>query len=129
MGAQNVAKAIRIYRGEDPDKILSGHKVRSFYNNIMDPQNAEGMDDVTVDTPRSNGDGVPRHRLGRSRTIKKMFEAGANTKANVKGAYSLFADAYRKIAAKYHVVTPNQAQAVAHLDPLADGQGRAPRLP
>jgi hypothetical protein len=54
MGAQNVAKAIDIYRGTDPDKVLSGHKVRSFYNNISDPENEQGKDD-----------GYRRHAHGR----------------------------------------------------------------
>lgn len=110
MGATNVAKAVRIFRGEVPDKVLSGHKVRSFYNNITDPDNKLGKDDVTVDTHAVSA--ATGYRVTASgRTIKAMFEAGANTTANVKGAYALFADAYRKIATKYRI-TPNQAQAV-----------------
>src|SRR4029077_13785293 len=36
-GEGSIAKAIRIHRGEDPDTVLRGHKVRSFFNNINNP--------------------------------------------------------------------------------------------
>lgn len=46
-GFAGVAKAVRIFRGENPDVVLGGAKVRSFYNNLASPR--EGAD-VTVDT-------------------------------------------------------------------------------
>lgn len=110
MGAQNVAKAIDIYRGTEPDKTLSGHKVRSFFNNISDPEDLQGHNDVTVDTHMVSA--ATGYRVTASgATIKKMFEAGGAVAANVKGAYALFADAIREVA-KEKGVTPDQAQAI-----------------
>jgi hypothetical protein len=43
-------KAARIALGESIDDNLRGAKVRSFYNNIRDPDGLEGISDVTVDS-------------------------------------------------------------------------------
>lgn len=45
-GLAPVIKALQITRGADPDKIISGPKVRSFYSNIIDPKGER----VTIDT-------------------------------------------------------------------------------
>lgn len=43
-------KAVNVLRGDlSPNEILGDVKTRSFHNNIMDPWDIEGFDDVTVD--------------------------------------------------------------------------------
>lgn len=49
-GFDNFAKGIEILRGaKSVDDYLIGAKVRSFYNNILDPTNVTGFGDVTID--------------------------------------------------------------------------------
>lgn len=45
---RNVAKAKRILNGEDPDDVLGGNKVRSFFRNLLDGGNDDRF--VTIDT-------------------------------------------------------------------------------
>lgn len=46
----NFEKAFAVLNGEmTPDEVLGDVKVRSFFNNIVDPLNTSGADDVTVD--------------------------------------------------------------------------------
>lgn len=46
----NFEKAFAVLAGEaTPDEILGDVKVRSFFNNIVDPLNTSGADDTTVD--------------------------------------------------------------------------------
>ncbi len=92
-GSTNHAKAVRILRGEDPDHILGGHKVRSFFNNIIDPHNHSGMNDVTMD--RHAVSAALKASLGDD-SMKAVFGDGSSRPANTKGTYSLFAHAYRK---------------------------------
>jgi hypothetical protein len=47
MLAANLEKGMRLYRGEDPDRILSEPKTRSFYNNLVWPDKETT---TTVDT-------------------------------------------------------------------------------
>jgi hypothetical protein len=88
-GANN-EKANRILRGESPDEVLgwnnpkakSGHKVRNFYRNIVNPTGPE----CTIDRHAHDiavgevTDGKTRGQLGRV------------------GVYDLFADTYREAA-------------------------------
>jgi len=48
-GYDSFAKAVEILRGADIDATLTGGKVRSFYNNFLDPTNLSGANDVTID--------------------------------------------------------------------------------
>jgi hypothetical protein len=78
---RNVAKAERIYNGEAPLDVLSGQKVRSFFQNIMgDPHG------VTVD----------RHAIdvayGKVQTDSERANAVKVTKA--RDGYGLIRDAY-----------------------------------
>jgi hypothetical protein len=98
MGDQT-RKAERILSDEDPGTVLGGRKVRSFYRNIVDPDQAGA---VTVD----------RHAVSivfgfsvDDRTVK-VLERG--------GAYVLVASAYRTVARR-HGMTPCQLQAVTWL--------------
>jgi hypothetical protein len=93
------------------DELGDQHKVRSFYNNIVDPQNADGH--VTMDT----------HAIaalfwqafsGNSREVGQNFGT-ANTATDsltgVGGLYPAFAEAYRAVAADY-VMLPRQVQSI-----------------
>lgn len=95
----NTAKAIEIARGGDADKILSGSKVRSFYDNILDP---EGSREVTVDTHMIRA-------LANDVTLPEKTAAGVFKSA---GQYSALREIVRDVAAE-EGITPNQLQAVA----------------
>lgn len=98
------------------------HKVRSFYNNILDPMSKNG--DVTIDTHavggallRSlGGDSIPvAHNFGNGIPAAAQppgwqGTAGSAT-TGVKGTYGLYADAYRA-AAKEAGILPQQMQAI-----------------
>jgi hypothetical protein len=92
----NVKKAIAIYKGADPLDVLSGDKVRAFYQTILNPQ---GDIDPVID----------RHAFDIAvgeRTDEKR--RGALSR---KGVYAEFAHAYRE-AAKIAGIGSAQMQAV-----------------
>lgn len=108
-GYDGVAKAIRIYRGEHPRTILSGGKIRSFYNNLIDP---DAEHDVTIDTHMINA------AANRLLTDKKAISmATSSPKATMQGHVAavgvkpLLADVIRELA-KAHGVRPHEMQAV-----------------
>jgi hypothetical protein len=80
------------------DALGKQHKVRSFYNNIVDPQNKSGH--VTMDT----------HAIaallwlplsGNSKEVTQNFGGGgttASSKVGANGLYPAFAEAYRRLA-------------------------------
>jgi len=114
----SIGKAIRILTAPPKtqmkvisDELGDQHKVRSFYNNIVDPQNADGH--VTMDT----------HAIaalfwqafsGNSREVGQNFGT-ANTATDsltgVGGLYPAFAEAYRAVAAEYGML-PRQVQSI-----------------
>jgi hypothetical protein len=118
-GTIHMGRAIRIARGEQPNVILNGHKVRSFYNNIRDPRNSH--DDITVD---SHAFSVGMGEKWGSGSDPYKFFAGGNWKAKgqlpvknntygVEGMYSVFADAYREVAKSLKPpLTARQLQAI-----------------
>jgi hypothetical protein len=109
-GTANMAKAIEIYRGGDPDQFFGGHKVRSFYNNLADPYDSRGVGDVTMDTHAASAAQLFRMPMVSARADKTVW-TGASRGSNQQGAYAVYADAYREVAAR-HDMTPNQMQAV-----------------
>lgn len=90
-GTSGFTKAVRLSRGEHPDQVLGGHKVRSFYNNIMDPQNKHGHNDVTIDT---HAVGLAMNSTDKDRNIK-LLQGASHKASNVNGAHAYIADAYR----------------------------------
>jgi hypothetical protein len=89
------------------DNLGKAHKVRSFYNNIIDP---ESDADVTIDThavgaglfsPVSGVDAYPKHNFG---------GPGSNHTGTV-GTYPLYAEAYRKVAQELGI-KPRELQSV-----------------
>jgi len=83
-------KARAIAEGGDPDLVLGGQKVRSFYANLLDPLDPMP---VTIDRHQSVILGWPNRELERA------------------GAYDLAADIHRWLAAKYGL-RPNELQAL-----------------
>lgn len=92
----NVTKANRILQGESPDEVLgwnnpkakSGHKVRNFFRNIVNPTG----DECTID----------RHAFNIA--VGHVSEKGSIGQLSRVGQYDLFADTYRLVAA--HVGIP-----------------------
>ena len=87
------------------------HKVRSFYNNILDPHSKN--EDVTMDThaigaallrPLSGADFPVMHSLATSpATGEKAREIGykkprEDSQLGINGTYAIYADAYRELA-------------------------------
>lgn len=109
--ASNYSKAFHILRGENVDEHLGGHKVRSFFNNIIDPHNHSGRNDVTMDRHAVSaavggtlGPGRLRGLFYGNRKynnpdtgeIHQGTDFGSSASHNIKGTYAHFADAYRE---------------------------------
>lgn len=99
----NETKANRILNGESPEDVLgwnnpkatSGHKVRNFYRNILNPLGNE----VTID----------RHAFDIA--IGEPLGQGKRLQLNRKGGYDLLADIYREAAHSVGIL-PSQIQAI-----------------
>jgi hypothetical protein len=122
-----IANAVEAYMSKGDLSQLSEamggrHKVRSFYNNILDPDSPNG--DVTVDThaigaaflyPSTGTDAVVAQGLA-STLLKSEQPPGwkgpASSKVTgVSGTYGIYADAYRD-AAKQLGIQPRQLQSI-----------------
>jgi hypothetical protein len=101
-------RALRIIRGEDPNLILNGHKVRSFYNNLSDPTAING--DVTVDS-HAVSLALGRKVSSSSTEYKAFASKPANATIGLRGSYPLWADAYRRVAAR-NGMRVNQLQSI-----------------
>jgi hypothetical protein len=92
------------------------HKVRSFYNNILDPDSDNG--DVTIDThaagaallrPSSQTDVYVMHMFGKGPSTKAESEAlnyhgtSGNSYTGMSGLYPIYAQAYRELAEELHI--------------------------
>lgn len=112
-GVHHMGRAVAIAQGADPNEVLNGHKVRSFYNNIRDPKNQHN--DVTVDSHAfsiamgrriSNSD--PEYRFFSGSSVKaeeswtgeKISAVGNSATYGTSGLYSVFADSYRAVGAR-----------------------------
>lgn len=86
----NVSKANRILAGESPEDVLgwnnpkakSGHKVRNFYRNIVDPTGRE----CTID------------RHAHDIAVGEQTDSKTRGQLDRVGVYDLFADIYREAA-------------------------------
>lgn len=113
-------------RGGDMNRIseLLGdrHKVRNFYNNIIDPMSPNG--DVTIDThavaaalmrPLSQSHAEVLHNFKTSpasdNPIAGFVGAPGSAVSGISGTYPLYADAYRE-AALMRGLTPRQMQSI-----------------
>jgi tRNA nucleotidyltransferase (CCA-adding enzyme) len=102
----SVENAIRIYRGEDPDKVLNAPKTRSFYNNLVWPERSTT---VTVDAH------MARAAMG---IVEKKGYARADKAIDVKAkgsGYTWVADIVTKLADEYHV-RPHEMQAAIWME-------------
>ena len=122
-----IEKAVRAYQSNGDPAILSGilgskHKVRSFYNNIIDPKNTNG--DVTIDThavaaallrPLSGKSMEVHHNFGSSpmktKQPKNWIGSANSSVTGVQGTYGLYADAYRKVAKELGIL-PRELQSI-----------------
>lgn len=122
-GSPPLEAAISVLQGGEPDDILNGHKVRSFFNNIQDPDNLLGGDDVTVDThatqaaldvlhfPAGGGEKAKAGQMDEKNAAAAMLAGTPSSKdLNMSGLYAMFASAYREVA-KDVGIPPNQVQA------------------
>jgi 8-oxo-dGTP pyrophosphatase MutT (NUDIX family) len=109
-GMTMVGRGIRVLRGETPDDMLNGLKVRSFFNNILGSSSAGGPGNVTVDTHALSA--ALNRRVVSGKGIGRAFGGSPSSKSlGVTGFYPVFADAYRVIAEKYDL-EPRQLQAI-----------------
>lgn len=100
----SLSNAMTVVQG-NTEQALSGPKVRSFFNNIVNPQG----NDVTMDTWMARAlAGKPD--LQDEKQLKQLVGGGSMSKPN-QAKYSWGADLVRGIATK-EGMTPNQAQAV-----------------
>lgn len=122
-----IANAVKAYESKGDANQLSEamgdrHKVRSFYNNILDPNSKNG--DVTIDThavgaawltPTTSEDVSVYHALNTSPLAVDKPEGFVASKGSavsgVKGTYGFYAQAYREAAEKLHI-QPRQLQSV-----------------
>jgi len=121
-----ISKAINVIETPDRDSIsnLMGQKqkVRSFYNNIIDPHSDKG--DVTIDThavaaallrPLAGSHAEVFHNFASSPMKAKQPKGWVAAKnagdAGASGTYGLYADAYREAAAERGVL-PREMQSI-----------------
>jgi hypothetical protein len=85
------------------------HKVRNFYNNIINPSDPTS---VTIDTHAVAADMV-KPLSGKSPQVEYNFGTGATNSAitGAKGTYGIHADAYRGAAAQEGIL-PRQMQSI-----------------
>jgi len=123
-----ISKAVSAFESGGDKNVLTPlmgtkHKVRSFYNNILDPNGPNG--DVTIDThavaasllrPLSGQATEVHHNFGSSPAKAKQgadwLGATKNSaKTGVQGNYGLYAEAYRRAAAERGVL-PREMQSI-----------------
>jgi len=107
-----IAKAVSILdngsRENISDNLGEAHKVRNFYNNILDPNNPAGH--VTVDT-HAVAAGHQRMLSGNSPEVGANFGQLSAAETGLKGMYAVNAEAYRQ-AAKELGLQPRQLQSI-----------------
>jgi hypothetical protein len=102
----NLKKALKIHEGADPREVLGGHKVRSFYENIVDPSNPNPVTidrhahDIAVGDPFKGSGGGTRNTAPVDLGLSSM------------GRYKHFEHAYRHAAGELGVELPHKVQAV-----------------
>jgi len=107
-----ISKALSILEDGSHENISGqlgeAHKVRNFYNNILDPNNPAGH--VTIDT-HAVAAGMQKPLSGKSLEVKDNFGGIGSKQTGAKGLYALYADAYRQ-AAQELGIQPRQLQSV-----------------
>ena len=94
---------------EISDALGVKHKVRSFYNNILDPHSLNL--DVTIDT-HAAGAGWLDPLGAKNEVLKQMFSGPPHsTRYGIMGTYPFYADAYREFA-RDHGLKPRELQSI-----------------
>ena len=113
----NVEKARRIHSGEDPEKVLGGNKVKSFYQNISDPSNPAPVTidrhayDIAVGNPFVGVGGKPSlPKIANSSGNKPMSE---DLGLSAIGRYKHFVDSYHRASGELGIDLPHQVQATS----------------
>ena len=111
-GYGTIAKAISIIEEGTSENISRQlgdmHKVRNFYNNIADPNSANG--DVTIDT-HAVAAGLLKPLAGSDSEVIANLSGKGSAITGSTGTYPAFADAYR-LAAKEAGIEPRQMQSI-----------------
>jgi len=103
----NLNKALRIHAGEDPREVLGGHKVRSFYENIVNPSNPNPVTidrhahDIAVGIP-FRGTATPENMPGK---------ANVDLGLSAMGRYKHFEQAYKHASNELGIELPHKVQA------------------
>jgi hypothetical protein len=112
-GLDHIVKSISILEDGSLNNISNrlgnAHKVRSFYNNIIAPDDPAG--DVTIDT-HAVAAALLRPLSGKSIEVSHNLGAGmSNALRGVRGLYGIYAEAYRRAAAQRNVL-PREMQSI-----------------
>lgn len=112
-----IARAFEVMENPDhqiiSDALGAAHKVRNFYNNILNPKDSE-HGDVTIDT-HAVAAGLLEPLAGETTEVLHNFGYGAGSPNSashgVRGTYGIYADAYREAAAKRGLL-PREMQSI-----------------
>lgn len=117
---REIEKAIRVIQDPSMENITkrlgNQHKVRNFYNNIIDPNGAH--ESVTIDT-HAVAAGLMRPLSGKSMEVSHNLATSSpgtlnpknSSVSGIQGTYALFAEAYRR-AAKERDILPREMQSI-----------------
>jgi hypothetical protein len=117
---REIEKAIRVIQDPSMQNITkrlgNQHKVRNFYNNIIDPNGAH--ESVTIDT-HAVAAGLMRPLSGKSMEVSHNLATSSPGTLNpknssvtgIQGTYAMFAEAYRR-AAKERGILPREMQSI-----------------
>jgi hypothetical protein len=108
-----ISKASSILHDPSKDNIsnlLGGqHKVRSFYNNIIEPNSPRG--DTTIDT-HAVAAGLLRPLSGNSIEVTHNFSGPGHAQTGLSGTYPLYQRAYAEAAKELDIDHPRMLQSV-----------------
>jgi len=131
-GFDSIAKAVRVLEGGDKAEDLSPHlgqehKVRSFYNNILQPNAPRDVSDVTVDT-HAIGSALGRYSISSATPDLQQFMGGSRSaRTGQSGMYPVVADATKRVADRFGMI-PNAVQSVTWDEKrsadVSSGQGK-----
>ena len=117
LSPDSVMKAQRINAGEDPEAVLGGHKVRSFFGNIHDPSNPEPVTidrhayDIATGRPFAGQGGKSKRNITVGPSGHKPMSE--NLGLSALGRYKHFANAYKAAAGELEVDVPHKVQATS----------------
>jgi hypothetical protein len=108
-----ISKAIDILKDGSRDSLSDNlgqaHKVRHFYNNIVEPNSARG--DVTVDT-HAVAAALMRPLGGNNPEVLANFGGPGSNIHGLNGTYPLYHEAYTRAAKELDIAHPRQLQSV-----------------